>query len=258
MAVVAIIPARYASQRLPGKALADLGGKPMIQRVYERARAARAVDHVLVATDDERIASAVRSFGGEARLTAGVHPSGTDRVAEVASGLRADVVVNVQGDEPLLNPDAVNAVVAALAADGGASLATLSVPFSSIDEFLSPGAVKVVTDARDRALFFSRSPVPFLREAGAPAEAAATVLARGLARRHLGVYAYRREALLRLAQLPPSPLEEAEQLEQLRALHHGLVVRVAPFAGPTGPAVDTPEDLALVRDLVRAEAAASG
>jgi 3-deoxy-manno-octulosonate cytidylyltransferase (CMP-KDO synthetase) len=255
LAIVAIIPARFSSTRLPGKPLSDLHGKPMIQRVHERVRLARLPERVIVATDDERIASVVRGFGGEAVLTGAHHPSGTDRLAEVARGLAsADIVVNVQGDEPLLDPEAIDAAVRAVQEDEGLSLATLSAPITSVAELLSPSVVKVVTDARGDALYFSRSPLPYVRLGeGDAAAAAREAVKRGLARKHVGLYVYRRAALLQIASLPPAPLEIAEGLEQLRALHHGMRMRVVPLVREPGQAVDTPEDLARVREILAGE-----
>jgi 3-deoxy-manno-octulosonate cytidylyltransferase (CMP-KDO synthetase) len=255
LAIVAIIPARHAATRLPGKPLSEIHGKSMIQRVHERARAAKRVDRVLVATDDARIADAVRAFGGEAVLTSPRHATGTDRVAEVARTLDARIVINVQGDEPMLDPAGIDAIALALVSDPGIEIATLSLPLRSVDEMLAPSVVKVVTDASGDALYFSRSPIPHVRQgAGADARAAAAAaVASGLARRHVGLYGYRREALLRFAALPPSPLEEAEGLEQLRALAHGMRIRVLPVDGEAGVAVDTPEDLERVRALLASE-----
>jgi 3-deoxy-manno-octulosonate cytidylyltransferase (CMP-KDO synthetase) len=260
LAIVAIIPARFASTRLPGKPLSEIHGKTMIERVYERACAAREVSRVVVATDDERIASAVRAFGGEAAMTSPRHASGTDRVAEAARALEAEVVVNVQGDEPMLDPAALDASVRALLGDPAVPVATPSLPLRLADEMLSPSVVKVVVDTRGDALYFSRSPIPYVRvgassDSRASAEAA---VAAGLARKHVGLYAYRREALLRFASLPPSPLEQAEGLEQLRALHHGMRIRVVPVDGEGGVAVDTPEDLERVRALVSRPARSAG
>ncbi len=249
MAIVAIIPARFASTRLPGKPLSQIHGKSLIERVYERARAASRPERVVVATDDERIASAVRAFGGEVVLTSPAHESGTDRIAEAVRGLPAELVVNVQGDEPLLDPAGIDASVEALLADPTLPMATVSLPLRSLEEMLAPSVVKVVSDAAGEALYFSRAPVPLVR-LGASADlraSAAEAVARGLARRHVGLYAYRREALLRFASLPPAPLELAEGLEQLRALHHGLRIRVVPLDGEAATAVDTAEDLERVR-----------
>ncbi|HVQ30981.1 MAG TPA: 3-deoxy-manno-octulosonate cytidylyltransferase, partial [Vicinamibacteria bacterium] len=243
------------STRLPGKPLSEIHGKPMIQRVHERVALARRVDRVIVATDDHRIAEAVRAFGGEAVMTSPEHASGTDRLAEVVRGIpEAEIVVNVQGDEPLLEPESIDAAVLALLADPDLPLATLSLPLTSADEMASPSVVKVVTDAAGDALYFSRSPIPFVRGgAGDAATAASLAVARGLARKHVGLYVYRRKALLRFASLPPAPLELAEGLEQLRALHHGLRIRVVPREGEATVAVDTPEDLARVREIFAGE-----
>jgi 3-deoxy-manno-octulosonate cytidylyltransferase (CMP-KDO synthetase) len=253
LAIVAIIPARFSSSRLPGKPLSDIQGKPMVQRVYERALLARHVDRVLVATDDERISAAVRSFGGEAVMTSARHASGTDRLAEVAETLDPDdLIVNVQGDEPMLEPAGIDAAVDGLRHDRDLPMATLSVPLATTDELRNPSVVKVVVDAHGDALYFSRSPIPFVRDGGGGSFD--DVVARGLSRRHLGLYAYRRDALLRFAALPPAPLELAEGLEQLRALHHGLRIRVVAREADAGVAVDTPEDLARVRELLAGEA----
>jgi len=200
----------------------------MIERVHERARAAKRVDRVIVATEDERIAAVVRGFGGEAVLTSPRHATGTDRLAEAARGIDAEIVINVQGDEPLLDPSGIDAVAEALVADPAVEMATLSLPLRGADEMLQASVVKVVTDARGDALYFSRSPIPHVRQGAAsdPRAAAEAAVARGLARKHVGLYGYRREALLRFAALAPSPLEEAEGLEQLRALAHGMKIRV--------------------------------
>jgi 3-deoxy-manno-octulosonate cytidylyltransferase (CMP-KDO synthetase) len=222
----------------------------MVQRVYERVRRAARIARVLVATDDERIAAVVRGFGGEAVLTSPHHATGTDRLAD------ADVIVNVQGDEPMIEPDAIDAVVAPFADDPSLPISTVSLPLRSLADLLSPTVVKVVTDARGNALYFSRSPIPFVRDGG-PSDArsaAERAIALGLARQHVGLYAYRKDALLRFAALPRSPLEDAEGLEQLRALAAGMVIRVVPREGDVGRAVDTPADLEQVR-LLLADAA---
>jgi 3-deoxy-manno-octulosonate cytidylyltransferase (CMP-KDO synthetase) len=225
----------------------------MIQHVYERVRRAR-VDRVLVATDDERIRDAVARFGGEAILTSKAHRSGTDRVAEVAAALTAEIVVNVQGDEPLLDPRHVDAAIAPLLEEPGLPIATLSTPILDAEELLNPAVVKVVVDGRRDALYFTRSPIPYVRlgSSADPAAAAAAAIARGQAERHIGLYVYRREALLTLARLPVAPLEEAESLEQLRALHHGLRIRVVRVTSAPALAVDTPADLERVRILASA------
>jgi len=258
LGIVAIIPARFASTRLPGKPLSNIHGKPMIQHVYERARLARTPERVLVATDDERIASAVRAFGGEALLTSPAHATGTDRLAEAAGSSDATVIVNVQGDEPMLDPEWIDAVAEPLVREPGLPMSTLSLPLRDPAEMLAAAVVKVVTDARGDALYFSRSPIPWVRLGPAtdPAASAREAVGRGIARKHVGLYGYQRAALLRLAALPPCPLEEAEGLEQLRALHAGMRLRVVPREGEGTVAVDTPQDLERVRELMAPQAAA--
>lgn len=240
--VVAIVPARYESTRLPGKPLALIDGKPMIQHVYERTRGVAVVDRVLVATDDARIAAAVRSFGGDVALTRSDHASGTDRIAEVAATLDAEVVVNVQGDLPFLEAQMVNAAVALLRADSALPMATLKTPIRDAAEMANPNAVKVVTDRDGYALYFSRSPLPYWRD---PADGPADGV---LGYKHIGLYAYRRDFLLTFARLAPTPLERAEKLEQLRALEWGFRIKVAETAA-VGIEVDTPHDLERARAL---------
>jgi 3-deoxy-manno-octulosonate cytidylyltransferase (CMP-KDO synthetase) len=242
-----VIPARYDSTRLPGKVLLPLGGKPMLQWVCERARGSRA-DEVWVATDDERIAVVARGFGAAVIMTSPAHASGTDRIAEAAWLLRwaaEDVVVNLQADEPLMPPGLIDQVNELLAQHPQAAIATLATPIASLEEFLDTNAVKVVTDPDERALYFSRAPVPWDRD-GAPA-GLASQRSFGGARRHIGLYAYRVGALRELAALAPSPLEKQERLEQLRALENGFEIRVASAAERPGPDVNTPEDLVRVR-----------
>jgi 3-deoxy-manno-octulosonate cytidylyltransferase (CMP-KDO synthetase) len=245
-----VIPARHDSVRLPGKALRQLAGKPMVQWVYERARAAGAAE-VLIATDDARILDAARGFGAEAVMTAATHASGTDRIAEVASVRRwpqSDIVVNVQGDEPLIPPALIAQVAELLAATPAAAIATLATGIGSVEELLDTNAVKVVTDASGRALYFSRAPIPWNR-GGAGADLASQTDAGG-ARRHIGIYAYRVGPLKRLAALAPGALELREKLEQLRALEHGLHIQVADAREPPGPDVNTPADLERVAALL--------
>jgi len=242
-----VIPARYAATRLPGKALMPLAGKPIVQWVYERASAAGAQE-VLIATDDDLIVSAAHSFGAEAVMTAAAHASGTDRIAEVArvrGWPPASVVVNVQGDEPLMPAALIQQVAALLAKHADADIATLASPITEVREFLDPNTVKVVTDAAGRALYFSRAPIPWNRD-GAPAGLASQRDLSG-ARRHIGIYAYRVAALLRLAALPVSALETSEKLEQLRALEDGFDIRVGDAVERPGPDVDTVADLERVR-----------
>lgn len=242
--IVAVIPARYASQRLPGKPLAVIGGRPMIQHVYERVAQARLVGRVLVATDDERIAAAVQAFGGEAVMTPADLPSGTDRVAFAARSLTdAGIVVNVQGDEPLIPAGMIDEAIRPVAADTSVVCGTLVRTIASAAELVNPSVVKVVRDLRGDALFFSRAPIPFVRDAVLPDGTTPTVCYR-----HIGLYVFRRDFLLRFAELPPTPLERAEKLEQLRILEHGFRIR-ATLTTYDSIAVDTPEDLERVRRL---------
>ena len=237
-----MIPARYAASRLPGKPLAVIAGRPMIEHAYRRASAARGVAAVIVATDDDRVASAVAGFGGRWVMTRPDHASGTDRIAEVARGLSCDLIVNVQGDEPALAPSAIEQAIAPLAADASIVMGTLGSPLDDASDPQNPHVVKVLVDRQGFALYFSRAPVPYRREAGAPGSA---VL------RHVGLYVYRREFLLTLASLPRTPLERAESLEQLRALEHGYRINVVETAYQAF-SVDTPEDLERVRRLAAA------
>jgi len=220
-----IIPARYGSTRLPGKpileAAKEITGKYIIQHVYERAARAPGVSRVIVATDDRRILDAVSGFGGEAVMTGAHHRSGTDRIAEVAAALDLPVIVNVQGDEPQMRPEQIAQVIRLLQGDTKAVMGTLACPIESQEEWNDPNAVKVVADREGYALYFSRSPIPFVRDAASWMEDAPL---RPL--RHLGIYSYRREFLLQYACMSPSPLEEAEKLEQLRALWHGYRIKV--------------------------------
>ncbi|MBN1141746.1 MAG: 3-deoxy-manno-octulosonate cytidylyltransferase [Deltaproteobacteria bacterium] len=247
MQVTAIIPARFASTRFPGKPLAPLLGKPMIQWVYERTGRSRLVDRVLVATDDLRIAETVRGFGGEAVMTRSDHPSGTDRLAEVAGRLKSDIVVNVQGDEPLIEPAMIDCAVAPLAADAGIPMGTLKSPVENWEDYHNPNVVKVVTDGLGFALYFSRAPIPHRRDGDGGSSLAALS-----AYRHIGLYVYRRKFLLTFAGLAPTLLEQTEKLEQLRALEHGYRIRVVETT-LASHGVDTPEDLARVEALMRRE-----
>jgi len=251
--VVCIIPARYSSSRLPGKPLLEIAGRPMVVRVVERALAAPSVSRAIVATDDERILKAVRDAGHEALMTRPDHASGSDRLAEAAAVVEAEVVVNVQGDEPLIAPETIERAVAALLADPEAAAATTCEPFESAADVLSPDAVKVVLDGRGRALYFSRSPVPYPREAVRRHGSLAAALAREPAlvatfRKHTGLYAYRRDFLLEYARWPQTALERAESLEQLRILERGRHIAVAEAAAPS-IGVDTEDDLRRVRDI---------
>ena len=239
MRTLCVIPARYASTRLPGKPLADICGKPMICRVLERASRAQKPEKVIVATDDERIYDAVRAEGGEAILTRADHPTGTDRLAEVAEAYpEVDLIVNVQGDEPLIEPSVIDDLIAPFEMDENLPMATVMVRMEDAAEQLNPNNVKVIVDKLGYALYFSRSLVPYPRAAAGPVY------------KHIGIYAYRRDFLLRYARLEPTPLEKAESLEQLRALENGYGIRVLEtdcrFVG-----VDTPENLALVNKIYR-------
>ena len=246
-----VIPARYASTRLPGKALLTIGSKPMIQWVYERARASGAHE-VLIATDDLLIVSAAHSFGAQTVMTAATHQSGTDRIAEVArlqGWADCDIVINVQGDEPVIPPALIDQVASLLQSNPSAQIATLATPIRSISEFMDPNAVKVVTDREGRALYFSRAPIPWDRDGAADGMVSQTSFAG--ARRHVGIYGYRVSGLLRLASLERSALEEHEKLEQLRALENGLEIRVADSVVEPGPDVNTAADLERVTALLR-------
>ncbi len=248
MGVTVVIPARYASTRFPGKPLADLCGKPMIQWVYERSSLCESVDRVIVATDDARIAEVVTAFGGEVAMTRSDHATGTDRLAEVAAGLDDDLVVNVQGDEPMIDPAMIQAAVAPLLADGSIPMGTLKTPLTSLAEYRDPNVVKVVTDQQGFALYFSRSPIPYPRDFSSDLEQRWAELATA---RHIGLYVYRREFLLGYPHMQAMPLETQECLEQLRALEHGFRIRVAETALP-GQGVDTPEDLERVKKALSA------
>jgi 3-deoxy-manno-octulosonate cytidylyltransferase (CMP-KDO synthetase) len=245
MRVIGVIPARYKSSRLEGKPLADILGKPMIQHVYERARLARNLDDVIVATDDEGIRRTVVEFGGNAVMTSPEHRSGTDRVAEAIASHRADVVVNIQGDEPMLDPVMLEEVVAPFRQGTSVGLVTLKKEIFREDEFADPGVVKVVTDPNGIALYFSRSLIPYPRNR--------THHLRVF--EHVGVYAYTRECLLKLAALPVSPLEEIESLEQLRALENGIPILVVETkSSAQSISVDTHADLERVREALRGQA----
>ncbi|HEV8315231.1 MAG TPA: 3-deoxy-manno-octulosonate cytidylyltransferase [Burkholderiaceae bacterium] len=238
MRAVIVIPARYGSSRLPGKPLADLLGKPMIQHVYERARLVPGVAEVVVATDDERVAGAVRGFGGRVEMTSPDHPTGTDRLVEVMQRVEGDAFVNVQGDEPLVRPGDISRLIEGLCADAAVQVGTLCHPLPA-DEAGNPNTVKVVVADNGDALYFSRAPIPYPRDT---ADAAHYL-------KHVGVYAYRRDVLAGYAALRQPMIEKAEQLEQLRLLAAGLRIRTY-LVAPTGPGVDTPACLERVRALM--------
>jgi 3-deoxy-manno-octulosonate cytidylyltransferase (CMP-KDO synthetase) len=258
MRTLAVLPSRFQATRFPGKPLAPIAGKPMIQRVFEAASRAAGVDLVVVATDDARIAEAVGGFGGRAVMTDPALPSGTDRTAAAlaileAEGLAFDCVLNIQGDEPAMHPETVAGVVALMAAQPDLPMGTAACPFASPDELFNPNAVKVVVDDRKRALYFSRSPIPYVRNSSVFEPDFRPWLAPGqlpLFQRHLGLYAYRPETLRAFTRLPPHPLELTEMLEQLRALASGIPIGVA--ATPhLSLGVDVPSDVAPVEALLR-------
>ncbi len=238
--VLAVIPARWASTRFPGKPLADVLGKPMVQRVYEQVLKSRRVERLVVATDDERILDAVRAFGGEACMTSPRHPSGTDRVAEVARGEEAELIVNVQGDEPFIHPELIDRTVDALEEGEEAVVSTLMRAIDEESELTDPNVVKVVVDRRGYALYFSRAPIPYFRDGGTDRRVPAF--------KHLGLYAYRKPFLLRLTSLRPTPLERAEKLEQLRVLEHGYRIKVLETPHRS-IGIDVPEDLLRLKEL---------
>jgi 3-deoxy-manno-octulosonate cytidylyltransferase (CMP-KDO synthetase) len=241
--IVGIIPARHASTRFPGKPLALIAGKPLIQHVAEQCQKAKSLSEIIVATDDERIASVARQFC-RVEMTRADHPSGSDRIAEVAGRIPCDAIVNIQGDEPLIDPAVVDAVANALAQN---EMSTAATPIKNLSEYDNPNVVKVVVNAAGRALYFSRRTIPYLREAASrpvPEQLAAFPFLK-----HLGIYGYRRETLLRLVKFPVSPLENAEKLEQLRALENGIQIAVVKVDYDS-IGVDMPEDVARVEKIL--------
>jgi 3-deoxy-manno-octulosonate cytidylyltransferase (CMP-KDO synthetase) len=253
--VVAIVPARFASTRLPGKPLLEMGGEPMICRVVRGVSRARNVGHVIVATDDRRILLAVEAAGYDAVMTSPDHNSGTDRVAEVAQSLpEAEIIVNVQGDEPLIAPETIERAVEELAGDVDAGIVTTWEPIESAADVLNPDVVKVVVDGQGCAVYFSRSPIPYPREAARRHGSLERALENqpellNNFRKHTGLYVYRREVLLKFARWPQSKLERQESLEQLRALEHGVRIKVIKASTPS-IGVDTPADLERVREMI--------
>lgn len=242
--VALVIPARWGSTRFPGKILHPIAGKPLIRHVWERCIRAKGISRVVVATDDEKIARAVEEFGAEAVMTRRDHPSGTDRIAEAVAGLRGIThVINVQGDEPLIEPTLIERLAAELRKAPKIAMITAATPFTDQDETANPNGVKVVTGIRGDALYFSRSAIPFHRDREDIASAVVPLL-------HLGIYGYRRDILRKLVRLAPTPLELSEKLEQLRALEHGIPIRVIRTAH-RGTGVDTPEDALRVERLLR-------
>jgi 3-deoxy-manno-octulosonate cytidylyltransferase (CMP-KDO synthetase) len=244
MNVIGIIPARYASTRFPGKPLHPIAGKPLIQRVVEQCQKAKTLREVIVATDDERIAEVARKFC-RVEMTRADHPSGSDRIAEVAAHIDCDAVVNIQGDEPLIDPDLIDAVADAL---NQSEISTAATCLRSVEEYENPNIVKVVVSASGRALYFSRRTIPFVRDAAS--RSSVEQLAAFPFLKHLGIYGYRRETLLRLVQFPISALESAEKLEQLRALENGIEIAVV-TVNYDSVGVDAPEDVGRVEALLR-------
>ena len=236
MSVAILIPARFASTRLPAKPLLTETGKPLIQHVVERAQQVRGVSQVIVATDDARIVEVVHAFGGTAQMTRPDHESGTDRIAEVAESLACDIVINLQGDEPQIEPTQIEQLIALLSANSRADAATLATPFRDLDSFLDPNRVKVVVSDLGHALYFSRSPIPFVRDATPDFSSRPSPYLL-----HLGIYAFRRDYLIRFPSLPPHPFERLEKLEQLRILGSGGIMAV--LTVPEGHrGIDTPAD----------------
>lgn len=248
MKAIGIIPARYGSTRLPAKALALIHGAPLIQHVYEQARQAKRLSDVLVATDDERICQAVAKFGGRAVMTSPAHRSGTDRVAEAARPLEAQVILNIQGDEPLIHPEPIDQVAEFLLAHRAVPMATVMTSLTSADDIRNPNVVKVVVDQDGYALYFSRAPIPFRRSVSGSERSEVPDTDR-VYWKHLGLYGYQREFLLRFPHLPQTALEQAEGLEQLRALEHGCKIKVLETAHDT-VGVDTLDDLKRVEKLL--------
>jgi 3-deoxy-manno-octulosonate cytidylyltransferase (CMP-KDO synthetase) len=250
MRITALIPARYASTRFEGKALADIMGKPMIQHVYERASGASFVSEVIVATDDERIADAVAAFGGRVEMTMKSHETGTDRLAEVAARIDSDIIVNVQGDEPMIEPAMIDEAIYPLTLDDSIVMGTLKTRIRTLHDFLSPNVVKVITDKDGFALYFSRSPLPNFRDKWDNLKDEAFDTGKLLCHKHVGIYVYRREFLLQFAKLPHTYLETAEKLEQLRALENGYRIKVVETKYES-IGVDTPADLEKVRESLK-------
>lgn len=244
MKIIGVIPARYGATRFPGKPLAKIGDKPMIQHVYERAKKAKRIDRVLVATDDRRIVDAVEGFGGEAVMTAPDAPSGTDRIIEAVGHLDYDIVVNIQGDEPFVDPEGIDDCISVLVEDPLVSVSTMAVRIDDANELIDPNVVKVVNDFGHHALYFSRSVIPFPRGFERPDGDVdmEKAVKETVFLKHIGLYAYRKDALMRFASLPPSPLEMLEKLEQLRILQSGGRIRIIEVS-TKNVSVDTPDDL---------------
>jgi len=260
MTIAAVIPARYHSSRFPGKPLVDICGKPMVQHVYERAKESTLVGEIMVATEDDRIADVVRKFGGKVVMTSPDHSTGTERVAEVARGIEAEIIANIQGDEPLIRGAIIDEAIRPIISDESIHISTLKSSITRVNDWFNPNVVKVVTDRDGFALYFSRSPIPFFRNKSGEdgrfisleQEYGDDSLPSGPLYRHIGLYVYRRSLLLSISQMEPTPLEAAEGLEQLRLLENGWRMMVVPTDyHPVG--VDTPEDLREVREILARE-----
>jgi len=252
MTSLGIIPARYAASRFEGKVLANIGNKPMIQHVWERAKKAHSLDDLIIAADDDRIIKAVEAFGGKALFTSKSHPSGTDRLREIANPLDVDIVVNIQADEPLLDHSMVDSLVDTLRNDQDIVMASLMKEIENIEDINNPNLVKVVVDKNDFALYFSRSPIPFIRDSEYILNEQAGCVAsdnKYKFHKHIGIYAYTKDFLFTFANLPPSSLEKYEKLEQLRALENGYRIKMVETKYDT-IGVDTPEDLARARETL--------
>lgn len=242
MKIIAIIPARYASTRFPGKPLASINGKPLIQHVWERVSKSKSLKRIIVATDDERIFKKVKEFGGEGWMTLSNHATGTDRISEVAKNIDADIIVNVQGDEPLIEPDVIDEAVKPFINNPEILMATLKTRITNNEELKDPNVVKVVTDINGFALYFSRFPIPYVRDTVSQPSPAHY--------KHIGIYVYKKDFLLKFAQMKPTLLEEAEKLEQLRALENGYKIKVVETEY-NSIGVDTEEDLERVKEILR-------
>lgn len=256
MKVTVVIPARYASTRFPGKPLALISGKPMVQHVYERASEATLIDDVFIATEDNRIQEAVRSFGGRVVMTSSQHQSGTDRMAEVAQNVSSDILINVQGDEPFISPALIDQVASQLINSESTQMSTAQIAFKNKEDFLNPNVVKVLCDQEGFALYFSRSPIPFQRNIWREnpgwihffeAHSLEKIQKSGV-HKHLGIYGFKRQTLLNFSHWMPTALEKEEELEQLRALEHGIRIKVVTTQHESW-AVDTPDDLKKVNEF---------
>ena len=250
MKITAVIPARYASTRFPGKALAEIDGRPMIQHVYQRAAQSQLVGRVIVATDDIRIVDAVSSFGGEVVMTSTSHETGTDRLAEVAAGLDSDIIVNLQGDEPLIDPLMIDQAIHPFLEESDLQMGTVRTRIKCLHEFLSPNVVQVVTDNHGNALYFSRSPLPFFRDKWKDLKDDSFCCGKLLCYKHVGLYVYRRDFLLKFAAMAATFLEISEKLEQLRAIENGVKIRVVESEFES-IGVDTPDDLLKAQEQYR-------